>query len=189
MHQWNDAGREGNEVWRWRWTSVSYALEIKGINFERLLHYIIHNFKRCIFYAPEIEDRGGILILSCLSFCSLWNFNLANNFWTVSARALIFQMNIPCDKTFLWVPLSFNISFHIAHEHFLWQDLPTGIKIIVLVTLTIFGIGHYRGHLCFTNTSCLTLEKCTLHKNMQLVQIFSSYRYCRLSINSLIFSV
>ena len=33
------------------------------------------------------------------------NFNLANNFWTVSARALIFHMSIPCDKTFLWVPL------------------------------------------------------------------------------------
>ena len=30
----------------------------------------------------------------------------------------------------------------------------TGIKIFVLVTLTILWIGHYRGHLCFTNTSC-----------------------------------
>ena len=27
------------------------------------------------------------------------NFNLANNFWTVSARALIFHKNISCDKT------------------------------------------------------------------------------------------
>ena len=37
-----------------------------------------------------------------MSFCPpLWNFNLANNFWTVSARALIFYMSIPCDKTFL----------------------------------------------------------------------------------------
>ena len=43
-----------------------------------------------------------------------------------------------------------------AHEqHFLWQDLPIGIKIFVLVTLTIFEIGHDRGHLCFTNKSCL----------------------------------
>ena len=33
------------------------------------------------------------------------NFNLANNFGRVSARALIFHMNIPCDKTFPWVPL------------------------------------------------------------------------------------
>ena len=33
------------------------------------------------------------------------NFNLANNFWIVGARALIFHMSIPCDKTFQWVPL------------------------------------------------------------------------------------
>ena len=32
-------------------------------------------------------------------------FNLANDFSTVSARALIFHMNIPCDKTIPWVPL------------------------------------------------------------------------------------
>ena len=35
------------------------------------------------------------------------NFNLANNFWTVSTRALIFHMSIPCDKTFPWIPLFF----------------------------------------------------------------------------------
>ena len=38
----------------------------------------------------------------------LENFNLANDFWTVSARALKFHMSIPCDKTFLWIPLFFN---------------------------------------------------------------------------------
>ena len=27
------------------------------------------------------------------------NFNLANNFWTVSSRALKFHMDIPSDKT------------------------------------------------------------------------------------------
>ena len=36
---------------------------------------------------------------------SLTNFCLANNFWTVSAGALIFNMSIPCDETFLWMPL------------------------------------------------------------------------------------
>ena len=35
------------------------------------------------------------------------NFYLAYNFWTVSAWGLIFHMNIPCDKTFPWVPLVF----------------------------------------------------------------------------------
>ena len=37
------------------------------------------------------------------------NFNLANNFWAVRARALIFYMCIPCDKTFPWVPLFFTM--------------------------------------------------------------------------------
>ena len=36
-------------------------------------------------------------------------FNLANNFWSVSARALIFHMSIPCDKTFQWVPIFFTL--------------------------------------------------------------------------------
>ena len=33
------------------------------------------------------------------------NFNLANNFWTVSARALIFHMSILVIRPFLWIPL------------------------------------------------------------------------------------
>ena len=58
------------------------------------------------FYAPEIEDQGAYCFCPVcnsviLSFCPpLWNYNLANNFWTVNARALIFHMSIPCDKTF-----------------------------------------------------------------------------------------
>ena len=70
------------------------------------------------FYAPWDRRSGGILFLSCLSFChsvilsfrhSPWNFNLANNFLTVVARALIYHMSIPCDKTFPWVPLFFTM--------------------------------------------------------------------------------
>ena len=33
------------------------------------------------------------------------NYNLANNFLTVSARALIFNMSYPCDKNFVWIPI------------------------------------------------------------------------------------
>ena len=88
------------------------------------LGYCSLTIKFCIyFYAPKIEDRGAycfcpvchsVIPSFCLSvipsFChSLWNFNLANNFWTGSARALIFHMNIPCDKTFPWVPLFFTL--------------------------------------------------------------------------------
>ena len=60
----------------------------------------------CLFLCPRDRRSGGILFLSCLSFChyvilsSSLKLQLANNFWTVSARALIFHMSIPCDKTF-----------------------------------------------------------------------------------------
>ena len=64
-------------------------------------------FQKCShnFYLYD-RRSGGKLFLSCLSLCPpLWNFNLANNFWTVSARALIFHMSISCDETFPLVPL------------------------------------------------------------------------------------
>ena len=91
------------------------------------------------FYAPEIEDRGHI-VLSCLSFCHslsrppLWNFNLANNFWTVSARALIVHLSIPCDKTFPWYHyFLINIRAFILHMSISCDNLSTGIKIFVLM--------------------------------------------------------
>ena len=73
-----------------------------------------------VFMPPRSKIGGHIVfvlsvILSfchsvILSFCPpLWNFNLANNFWTVSARALIFHMSIPCDKTFPWIPIFFTL--------------------------------------------------------------------------------
>ena len=37
------------------------------------------------------------------------NFNLAKNFGTVSVRALIFHMSIPCEKTCPWVLLFFTL--------------------------------------------------------------------------------
>ena len=53
---------------------------------------------------PLRSKIGGhiVLVLSViLSFCHpLWNFNLANNFWTASARALIFHMSIWCEVFF-----------------------------------------------------------------------------------------
>ena len=73
----------------------------------RLLHKMIgSNYFLCP--RDRRSGEGGIMFLSCLSLChSLLNFSLANKFWTVSARTLIFHMNIPCDKTFPWVPLLF----------------------------------------------------------------------------------
>ena len=40
---------------------------------------------------------------------TFWKLNLAYNFWTVSARALIFNMIIFCDKTFLRVSTSLTL--------------------------------------------------------------------------------
>ena len=62
------------------------------------------------FLCPQARRSGGGGYCFCPvchsvipSFChSLWNFNLAYNFWTAYARALIFHMSIPCDKTFQW---------------------------------------------------------------------------------------
>ena len=46
------------------------------------------------------------LVTLTLEFDLLFkNLDLANNFWIVSARALIFHMSIPYDKTFAWFPL------------------------------------------------------------------------------------
>ena len=126
---------------------------------------------------PPRSKIGGILFLSCLSFChfvllsetltllitfeqwvlELWifhmnipcdktiifdyvtltleldqffeNFNLANKFWTVSARALIFHMSIPCDKTFLWFHY-----FLIDIRAFIWHMSISCDKIFLLVS-------------------------------------------------------
>ena len=61
-------------------------------------------------FMPRDWRLQGILFLSCLSFHkSVWNFTLANNFWTMKTRALIFHMSIPSGKTFQRVPTSFTL--------------------------------------------------------------------------------
>ena len=94
--------------------------------------------------------RGYHYFLPCGLDLGVWATFLKLYFWTVNANALIplFHMSFPCDKTFPWVPLFFFYkykSFHIAHEHFLWQDLPTGIKIFVLVILVIMEFANIGG--------------------------------------------
>ena len=57
---------------------------------------------------PPRSKIGGhiVFVLSViLSFCpSVWNFNLAYNFWMASTRDLIFHMCIPHHNTFPLVP-------------------------------------------------------------------------------------
>ena len=135
---------------------------------------------------------------SLTNFLKTLNFKLAISFWKMSARALIFHMSIPCDKTFPWVPLFFTLwpwlwsltyflktlTLLITFEKWVleisyctWAFLLTRssywIKIFFLVTLAIFGIGHYWGHLCFTNTSVYNGARWTVW----LIQQFELHRF------------
>ena len=78
------------------------------------------------FYATEIEDREAywfcpvchsLILIFCPPF---WNFNPAYNFLAVSARTFIVHINIPCDKTFPWIPLFFTLDLGVwpIFEHF-----------------------------------------------------------------------
>ena len=71
-----------------------------------MLCFLVQLWLYCCVFMPLRLKIGGhiVFVLSViLSFCpTLWNLNLANNFWTVSARALIFHTSIPCDKTSQW---------------------------------------------------------------------------------------
>ena len=59
------------------------------------------------FFVPRFRESVGTLNLIrlsvCLSVCHK-NFNLGHNFWTITDRALILGMCVPCDKTFPVVP-------------------------------------------------------------------------------------
>ena len=105
------------------------------------------------------------------------NIDLIDNFSTVSARVFIFNMEISCDKIVLLVlnlwTLTFenflkltlvitskiNIRALSLHMSISWNKifLPVYIKIFVLVTLTISGIGNHRG-ICVSQTCCFILE-------------------------------
>ena len=93
---------------------------------------------------------------------------LANNVWIVSARALIFHINIACDKIILLVLNLLTMIFYqfwywhyfwkknkiLELPYFLWQDLSTGIKIFVLailasLELAIIGGIVFHKHILF----------------------------------------
>ena len=99
---------------RKRLYEILMDLSIYKLSFLNFIAQSVYNifliFLMHIFLCPRDRRSGGILVLSCLSFCnSVLNFNLVNNFSTVSARALIFHMSIPCDKISPWVPLFFTL--------------------------------------------------------------------------------
>ena len=68
------------------------------------LHYL--PMSRSIFVPRFCESVGTLNLIRpsvCLSVCHK-NFNLGHNFCTITDRALILGMCVPCDKTFPMVP-------------------------------------------------------------------------------------
>ena len=68
---------------------------------------------------PVIRPFVGYhYFLPCDLDLGVWPINLPNNFWTVSAKALIFHISIPCDKIFLLVlnllTLTFDLFFKLT---------------------------------------------------------------------------
>ena len=88
-----------------------------------------------------------------LTLFFFFNFNLANNFWTISARTLIVHMSISCDKTFPWFHyFLINIRAFILHmsiscdKIFLLVSRYLSLWPWPFLELAIIGM-----HLCFTN--------------------------------------
>ena len=104
---------------------------------------LVYFWKTLILLKKFKSDDQIIHILHNYSFWS----DLFVGFWFDLDIWLFFL------KSYIYHNRILNISFNITHEHFLWQDFSTGIRMYVLMTLAIFAIRHYRRHLCFTNTS------------------------------------
>ena len=105
-------------------------------------------------------------------FVALWPWslthfrknNLANNFWTVIARALMFYMSITCDTTFPWVPLFFTLwPWPWSFTHF-WKTLTLLITFVQWVlelwnfTRVFLVIRPFCGYHYFWHCVTLTLE-------------------------------
>ena len=94
-------------IWPWP-RCLTYFLKTLTllINFE---HWVLKHWYCTWVFLVIRPFRGYHYFRTYDPDLKLWpifeSFNLANNFWTVSARALIFHMNIPCDMTFLWIPV------------------------------------------------------------------------------------
>ena len=89
------------ETLTWLTTFEQWVLELWYVTWVFL---VIRPFWRFHYFLPCDLDFDPFLK----------NFNLAFNFWTVNARALIFNMRIPFDKAFLSVPLFFTRDLYLG---------------------------------------------------------------------------
>ena len=130
-------------------TCWSCDLDLRVWPFKKRTLTLLITFEQWVlelwFFTEEFHETRFLYGYQQFELCDIdlqvtfWKLNFLNNIWIVSTRALIFHMSISSNRTFLW------------------HDLSPGIKIFVLVTWAISGIGHYRWHLRFTNTSCLLM--------------------------------
>ena len=111
--------------------------------------------------------HGYHYFLPCDLDLEVWpffeHFNLANYIWTVSARALIFYMSIPCDKTFPWVPLFSTLwPWHWSLTHFWGKTLTLLITFEwwVLELWYFIWVFQVTTLVSWEDTFCLTLVFC-----------------------------
>ena len=156
----------------------------------------LKKLKKKLFYAPGIEDQGVYCLCPvCHSvFLSLrnsvQNFNLANNFSTVSARAVIFHMSIPCNKTFPWVRtfVTLTLEFDLFSENlilanycstvsvrifYISHDVPCE-KILLFVLLKPFDLDmwHIFWKLNIIHNKMINIKAFILHMNFSCDKIF-----------------
>ena len=108
---------------------------------------VIRTLRGYHYFLPCDLDHGICSIFLC--------FNLAYNFWRVSARALIFQMSIPCDKTLPWVPIFFTlwpcpwILSHLLKTLTLLITFEEWVLDLWYFKWVLLVIRHFRGYLYF----------------------------------------
>ena len=82
--------------------------------------HLLKNKLTYFCYAPELEDRGAycfcpVCHFVILSFCNSVLLSETLTF-LMNARALIFHMSIPCDKTFPWIPLFLTVTLTLEFD-------------------------------------------------------------------------
>ena len=99
-------------LWSWPWSLTDFLKTLTLlITFEQWVLELIFNMS--ILCDKNFPWVPTVLTLWPwpLSWPICWNFKiiLANNFWTVSTRALIFHMSISCAKTFPCLPCDLDL--------------------------------------------------------------------------------
>ena len=130
--------------------TLTYEFDLFFENFKLAIYYLTVIARALMFHMSIPCDRNFWWVLLFFFPVTLTfefdlffdNFKLAYDFCTDSARSLIFHMSDHSDKTFfvgtiIFYPVTLTLEFDL--EHILWWDLPTGIRIFVLVTFAIFS--------------------------------------------------